>query len=110
MKHGLLMHVHLVFLLVGAAGTPLRAQRSDLSGASKSMSGPTPAAMRVELEPLSVRVYGDAAITLYRYRVWSEDSVGTARAGRITHTFRKTPEGWKIIGGMSMLEPAPAAR
>jgi ketosteroid isomerase-like protein len=58
-----------------------------------------------KLEPLSVRQFGeDVVITLYRATIHTIDSNGAndnTRASRLTHTWMKTPNGWRIIGGMS---------
>jgi len=57
-----------------------------------------------KLEPLSVREYGkEVVITFYRAKVTrgrANREVET-RTSRLTHTWMKTDQGWKIIGGMS---------
>jgi len=46
--------------------------------------------------PEAVQVFGDVATTFYFWRIGSE----SASTYRITHTWRKGPQGWQIIGGM----------
>jgi len=48
--------------------------------------------------PESVEVYGEVAITYY---YWPEANESSATRYRITHTWKRTAAGWKIIGGMS---------
>ena len=48
--------------------------------------------------PEAVQVFGDVATTFYFLRGGSEKSPVSYR---ITHTWRKGPQGWQIIGGMS---------
>jgi ketosteroid isomerase-like protein len=43
--------------------------------------------------PEAVQVFGDVATTFYFWRT-------SASTYRITHTWRKGPQGWQIIGGM----------
>ncbi|GAC1653480.1 MAG: hypothetical protein NVS9B15_14160 [Acidobacteriaceae bacterium] len=58
-----------------------------------------------QLEPVSVREYGDSVvITFYRVTIHSTDQTGADErtiGARLTHTWMKTPQGWQIIGGMS---------
>ena len=56
---------------------------------------PVPASEPV---PEAVEVFGDVATTFYFWRT------GTV-AYRITHTWRKGPQGWQIIGGMGCEVP-----
>jgi ketosteroid isomerase-like protein len=53
-------------------------------------------------KPESVSVYGDVAITFY---FWPEADESSPTIYRITHTWRKGPKGWRIIGGMSCAVP-----
>lgn len=58
--------------------------------------------------PEAIVVAGDVAVTYY---FWPErDEAATVRH-RITHTWRKGPAGWRIIGGMSCpMPPSPRNR
>jgi ketosteroid isomerase-like protein len=65
-----------------------------------------PGSVSVRIEPLSARGYGDTAVVFYRAR-----ALRTSRSGarveaywRITHTWMRTPGGWRIVGGMSANE------
>ena len=57
-------------------------------------------------KPESVSVYGDVAITYY---FWPETDESSPTIYRITHTWRKGPKGWRIIGGMSCAVPRSSA-
>jgi Protein of unknown function (DUF3225) len=47
--------------------------------------------------PLSVREYGkNFAITFYRASI-----TGVTRTSRLTHTWKRSKSGWRIVGGMS---------
>ena len=48
--------------------------------------------------PLAVAVFGDVAITYY---FWPDAEKTSPRKSRVTHTWRRTKTGWKIIGGLS---------
>src|SRR5215467_2229173 len=57
-----------------------------------------------KLEPVSARSYGnDAVITFYRATVSRGTPNGEVetRTSRLTHTWMRTDQGWRIIGGMS---------
>jgi ketosteroid isomerase-like protein len=57
-----------------------------------------------KLEPLSVRSYAnDVVITFYRATINRSKPNGEveSRTSRLTHTWMKTDQGWRIIGGMS---------
>lgn len=62
----------------------------------------------LKLEPLTVRVFGDIGEVFYRARYGWLDRNGKSIEFnfRITHTWKRTPAGWKIIAGMSAGEPA----
>ena len=64
-----------------------------------------------ELEPLSVRQYGDnVVIVFYRATDRSTDLQGADEqtcSFRITHTWMRTAEGWKIVGGMAAVDQPP---
>lgn len=53
-----------------------------------------------------VNVMGDVAMTFYVFEVTTTRKDGTSRTRqpRITHTWRKNGNEWKIIGGMSAVE------
>ena len=51
--------------------------------------------------PEVVQIFGDVATTFYFWRIGSE----SASTYRITHTWRKGPQGWQIIGGMGCEVP-----
>jgi len=56
------------------------------------------------LEPLSVRSYGnDVVITFFRATVTRGKPNGEVEThtSRLTHTWMKTDQGWRIIGGMA---------
>jgi ketosteroid isomerase-like protein len=57
-----------------------------------------------KLEPLSVRSYwNDVVITFFRATVTrgKPDGEVETRTSRLTHTWLRTDQGWKIIGGMA---------
>jgi hypothetical protein len=54
--------------------------------------------------PEAVQVFGDVATTFYFWHGGSESA-----AYRITHTWRKGPQGWQIIGGMGCGVPRKTA-
>jgi Domain of unknown function (DUF4440) len=53
-------------------------------------------------KPESISVYGDVAVTYY---FWPEADESSPTIYRITHTWRKGPNGLRIIGGMSCAVP-----
>jgi len=52
--------------------------------------------------PEAVSLFGDVAITHY---FWPESNKSDPSVHRITHTWQKSPDGWRIIGGMSCEVP-----
>ena len=62
-----------------------------------------------ELQPADIQVRGNIAVNYYRitYKWLDKDGKGTPRTVRVTHTWLKEDKAWKIIGGMSALEPNP---
>ena len=62
-----------------------------------------------ELRPKAVHLFGDVAVTHYlESDVWTDhqgNKEGEGQWYRITHTWKKYGERWKIIGGMSSLHP-----
>jgi ketosteroid isomerase-like protein len=61
-----------------------------------------------ELKPGGIQVTGDIAVVCYwiTFRLVDKDGKGAAQTLRITHTWLKNGNDWRIIGGMSMPEPA----
>ena len=55
--------------------------------------------------PLAVTVFGDVAVTQY---FWPEADVTSPVRYRATHTWKKWPNGWRIISGMSCAVPRAA--
>jgi ketosteroid isomerase-like protein len=53
-------------------------------------------------KPESISIYGDVAVTYY---FWPEADESSPTLYRITHTWRKGPKGWRILGGMSCAVP-----
>ena len=62
----------------------------------------------VDRERLSVRRYGDVAIVFYRETYARPDGSGKRieYSVRTIHTWKKTSDGWRLIGGMSTVETA----
>jgi ketosteroid isomerase-like protein len=60
-----------------------------------------------DLQPADIQVTGDIAVVYYRvtYKWLDKNSKGVLRTVRVTHTWLKTGNDWKIIGGMSAVEP-----
>jgi hypothetical protein len=58
--------------------------------------------------PLSVRIYGDVAIVFYREKDARIDGNGkrVESSARTIHTWIRTADGWKLIGGMTTIETA----
>ena len=63
-----------------------------------------------EFRPAGIRVTGDLASVCYwiTYRWVGKDGSGPAYTLRITHAWKRTGTGWRIISGMSMLDPERA--
>jgi ketosteroid isomerase-like protein len=62
----------------------------------------------VELKPAAIQITGDMAVAYYwmTYKWQDKDGKGSEFTIRVTHTWLKDGKDWRIIGGMSMLEPA----
>lgn len=60
-----------------------------------------------EQKPAAIQMSGDTAVVCYwmTYRWVDKEGKGSAHTIRVTHTWLKDND-WKIIGGMSMQEPA----
>ena len=83
------------------------AAKADIrNGVTARLRDTQPSSYTVQLERLSVRVYGDVAVVFYRERSTRLDGAGklVKSFGRITHTWKKTSDGWIIIGGMGVAE------
>jgi hypothetical protein len=61
-----------------------------------------------ELKPAAIEITGDIAVAYYwmTYKWLDKDGKGVARTVRVTHTWLRDGQGWRIIGGMSMAELA----
>ena len=58
-----------------------------------------PASYTFEIERTGIRVLGDVAVNHYAvHRKWQD---GKQRSMRITHTWVREKNGWKVLGGMS---------
>jgi len=57
----------------------------------------------VELKPHAIKIFGDVAIVHYSLSWIGKDSEGNKQSGssRITHTWLKQDDRWRLIGGMS---------
>jgi ketosteroid isomerase-like protein len=74
----------------------IEASVSDEFRAAKPAS-PLPATI-----PLAVTVFGDVAVTQY---FWPETDESSPMKYRATHTWKKSPSGWRIISGMACAVP-----
>jgi ketosteroid isomerase-like protein len=63
----------------------------------------------IEFKPARIQMTGDVAVACYwiTYKWLDKDGKGAPHTLRITHTWLKDGKDWRIIGGMSMPEPAP---
>lgn len=76
---------------------PLRKPDIESSVADEFQTTPTSAPPIFSLKPEAIAVFGDVAVTYY---FWPEADETSPLIYRITHTWRKGPEGWRIISGM----------
>jgi hypothetical protein len=62
-----------------------------------------------ELKPAAIQMNGDTAVVCYwmTYKWLDQDGKGSPHTIRVIHTWLRDGQDWKIIGGMSMQEPAP---
>lgn len=75
--------------------------------AGGAMATLRPGSGEVQLRRLAVHVQGDVGITYLQVHWWATTTAGADVRfdERITHTWLRTDEGWKIIGGMSSPSP-----
>jgi ketosteroid isomerase-like protein len=66
----------------------------------------------MEFKPARIQVTGDIVVACYWITLkWlDKDGKGDAHTLRITHMWLKDGKDWRIIGGMSMPESAPAQK
>ena len=66
----------------------------------------------VEFKPAALQVTGDIAVACYwvKFQWLDRDGKGPTYTLRITHTWVRVGNAWKIIGGMSMPETAAASK
>src|SRR5262249_51734394 len=81
---------------------PVRKREIEASYVDEFKTEPTPKQPFVAPTPEAIEVFGDIAITHY---FWPEADLSSPDVFRITHTWRKGPDGWRIIGGMSCAVP-----
>jgi ketosteroid isomerase-like protein len=53
------------------------------------------------LEPIAAKIMDDVAVTHYRleYTITGDDGTKSVRRIRLTHTWIKVGDGWKLLGG-----------
>jgi Domain of unknown function (DUF4440) len=76
---------------------PLRKPDIESRVAEEVQATPTSTRPNPMPKPEAIAVFGDAAVTYY---FWPEADETSPLKYRITHTWRKGPEGWRIISGM----------
>src|SRR5271170_557204 len=76
---------------------PLRKADIESGVAEEFQATPTSAPPNFSPKPEAIAVFGDVAVTYY---IWPEADETSSLRYRITHTWRKGPEGWRIISGM----------
>ena len=81
---------------------PLRKPDIESSVADEFQTTPTSAPPIFSPKPEAIAVFGDVAVTYY---FWPEADETSPFKYRITHTWRKGPEGWRIISGMNCEVP-----
>ncbi len=99
---GLLALVHDQFLgWPDAVAKPLDRRGSE-DFMKKAFSKPSSCTLKFERE--GIRVLGNVALTQYIIHASCSDAAGAVKkqSSRITHTWIKEGQGWKILGGMSM--------
>jgi ketosteroid isomerase-like protein len=65
-----------------------------------------------EFKPAAMQITGNVGVACYwmTYKWVAKDGTGESRTLRVTHTWIRKGNDWKIIGGMSMLEPATSQK
>jgi hypothetical protein len=81
---------------------PLRKPDIESSVAEELQPTPTSGRPNFSPKPEAIAVFGDAAVTDY---FWPEPDETSPFKYRITHTWRRGPEGWRIISGMACEVP-----
>jgi ketosteroid isomerase-like protein len=80
------------------------AQPIDKEGSARFMKQlvPKPTACTFTIERGGIRVLGEVALTQYTIHVnCSDTAAGKTQSSRITHTWVKEGDRWKLLGGMS---------
>jgi ketosteroid isomerase-like protein len=62
-----------------------------------------------EVKPAAIQVTGDIAVVYYwvTFQWLDKDGKGEAHTLRVTHTWVRNGQDWRIVGGMSMPETMP---
>jgi ketosteroid isomerase-like protein len=83
-------------------GLPQPVGRKESAGFMKQLI-PRPTSCTIWIERAGIRVLGTVALTQYTLHVSCSDTAGAPKIppSRITHTWVKEGEGWKLLGGMS---------
>jgi ketosteroid isomerase-like protein len=81
---------------------PLRKPDIESSVSEEFQPTPTPARPNPMPKPEAIAVFGDVAVTHY---FWPDADETSPFKYRITHTWQKGPEGWRIISGMDCEVP-----
>ena len=98
---GVLAIVHSQFLgWPGAAPQPI--DREESARFMKQLF-PASTSCTFKIERAGIRLLGEVALTQYIIHVNYGDTAGMTktRSSRITHTWMKEGDGWKLLGGMS---------
>jgi ketosteroid isomerase-like protein len=66
----------------------------------------------VEFKPADIHIIGDVAVAYYwiTFQWMDKNGNGAPVTLRITHTWLRSGKDWRIIGGMSMLQPETPAK
>ncbi|MBI5870098.1 MAG: nuclear transport factor 2 family protein [Actinobacteria bacterium] len=80
-------------------------QPIDVEGSARFMRrlAPEPTSCSIRIEREGIRVLGGIALTQFKVHVSDGEAAaaGNVRSSRITHTWVKDGESWKLLGGMS---------
>lgn len=92
--------------------SPAPVHKDHITDWITSQTGKGLALKVVEFKPAAIQVTGDVATTCYwiTYRWQDKDGNGEAHTLRITHTWVRRKNTWRIISGMSMPEPATSPK